>query len=204
MIVLPEKNDFEITPAGTHLATCYRVIDLGTQLVEFKGETKKQYKIMISWELPDELMDGGQPFSTHKKYTLSSSNKANLRKDLESWRGLPFSDEDFGKFDIGVLIGKSCFIGIVHSNKNDQTYANISSIMKLPKGSVAKPLVNPTVYFSLSDFNQDIFDSLSENLKATIAKSPEYQKIKGYDKSDPSVAEDNHDEVPTNFSDAPF
>lgn len=44
---LPEKSDFEITPAGSFVAICYRVIDLGTQLVEYKSESKKQHKIML-------------------------------------------------------------------------------------------------------------------------------------------------------------
>lgn len=193
-IILPEENKFELTPAGTHVATCYRVLDIGTQLVEYKGESKKQHKIMISWELTDEKMEDGRPFSIHKQYTLSSNDKAQLRKDLQSWRGVPFSDEDFGKFDIGVLIGKSCLVGIVHTASNGTTYANITSIMKLPKGTNAPALINATVYFSLNDFNQDIYDGLSENIKAKIAKSPEYQSIKGADKADPNTADDRHDE----------
>jgi hypothetical protein len=52
-ILLPaQTSEFELTPAGTHIGRCYRVVDLGTQLVEFQGEHKKQHKIMISWELP--------------------------------------------------------------------------------------------------------------------------------------------------------
>lgn len=193
MLVLPEKNEFELTPAGTHIATCYRVVDLGTQLIVFKNETKKQHKIMLSWELTDEKMTDGRPFSIHKHYTLSSNEKASLRKDLQAWRGLPFSDEDFGRFDIGVLIGKACLIGIVHESKDGSTYANISSIMKLPKGTVAPSLVNPPVYFSLNDFKQEVYDVLSEGIKAKIAKSPEYQTIKGADKTDPNIADDKHD-----------
>jgi len=199
-LLLPEKNDFELTPAGTHVAVCYRVIDLGTQLIEFKGETKKQHKIMIGWELPDELMADGRPFSVHKRYTLSSSTKAALRKDLEAWRGVPFTDEDFGKFDIGAIIGKGCFIGIVHSSSNDNTFANISSIMKLPKGQSTPTPQNQTVYFSLNAFDKTVFDSLSENLKATIAKSPEYARLMGHDRPDPSVSDDTvpelSDEIP--------
>lgn len=191
-ITLPAKTDFELTPAGTHLATCYRVVDLGTQLVEFKGESKKQYKIMLSWELPEELMADGRPFSIHKKYTLSSSNKANLRKDLESWRGVPFSDEDFGKFDIGKLIGVSCLIGIVHTAKDDNTYANISSIMKLPKNTKSPAVINEPLYFSLSNFNAEIYATLSDNLRSTIAKSPEYQKMMGYHHPEPNVDEMEH------------
>lgn len=169
---------FELPPAGTHVATCYRVIDLGTQQIEYQGQKKRQYKIMLSWELTDEKMSDGRPFSTHKKYTLSSSEKSSLRKDLESWRGVPFKDEDFGTFDIGVLLGKSCMQGIVHTSENGKTYSNISSILRLPKGMVVQPLENPTVRFDLSAFDQEIYNSLSDNLQATIALSPEYQELK--------------------------
>jgi hypothetical protein len=140
-LTLPEKNDFELTPAGSHVAICYRVIDLGTQLVEYKGESKKQHKIMLGWELPNELMtigdNQGKPFSIHKRYTFSSSDKSNLKKDLESWRGVPFTKDDYGRFDIFKLIGVPCMIGIVHAESNGKTYSNITSIMRLPKGMVA-------------------------------------------------------------------
>lgn len=187
-MLLPEKNNFEITPQGTFVATCYRLIDLGTQIEQFKGETKKMHKIMISWELPSELMNDGKPFSIHKKYTLSSSNKAILRKDLESWRGQPFDDADFGKFDISVLLGKQCFIGIVHAVVGDNTYANISTLVKLPKDYPVPAQINPSVYFSLEAFDQTVYDGLSENMRATIAKSPEYQSLKGADKTDPNTS----------------
>jgi hypothetical protein len=39
--------------------------------------------------------------------------------------------------------------------------------------------VNPTVFFSLSDFDQVEFDKLSEKIKEKIMKSPEYQSLKG-------------------------
>lgn len=201
-ILLPAKTDadFELPPADTHLAVCYRVLDLGTQLVEYNGQSKKQHKIMLSWELSEAFMTQGKneglPFSIHKRYTFSSSEKSTLRKDLESWRGVPFTDEDFGKFDLGVLLGKGCLLGVVHTERNGKTYANISSIMRVPKSMTIKPPVNPTVYFDLSDFNQGIYDSLSDSLKATIALSPEYQALKGNNQTPPNVSDDWHDDIP--------
>lgn len=192
--LLPSQNDFELTPAGSHIAVCYRVVDLGTQLVEYKGDRKYQHKIMISWELPNELMtkgeNAGKPFSIHKRYTYSSSDKGNLKKDLESWRGRPFSKEDFGKFDIDVLVGKGCMIGIVHAEGNGKTYANITSIMNIPKGTVTPELINPPIKFSLNSFNQEIYDGLSENLRNTIAKSPEYAEAKGLSSHDPNTGDE--------------
>lgn len=187
---LPDKTDFELTPAGSHVAICYRIVDLGTQLVEFNGETKKQHKIMIGWELCNELMQDGKPFSIHKRYTYSSSDKGTLRKDLESWRGAPFSKEDFGKFDIFKLISIPCMLGVVHTERNSKTYSNITSIMRLPKGMQSPALVNAPLHFSIAEFDQDVFDSFSDSLKATIAKSPEYARVKGLDRQEPNT----HDE----------
>jgi hypothetical protein len=193
---LPEASDFELTPAGSHVAICYRIVDLGTQLVEFNGESKKQHKIMIGWELTNELMqtgdNAGKPFSIHKRYTYSSSDKSTLRKDLESWRGKPFSKEDFGKFDIFKLIGIPCMLGVVHAERNGKTYSNITSIMRLPKGMEAPKLVNTPVQFNIAEFGQDVFDTFSDNLKALIMKSPEYARVKGLDRAEPNT----HDEEP--------
>jgi len=206
--MLPKDSgpDFELTPAGTHIATCYRVIDIGTQQVEWEGKTKRQYKILLSWELTDELMkegeNAGKPFTVHKRYTLSSSSKSSLRQDLEAWRGVPFRESDFGTFDISILLGKSCMLGIVHETRDGKTYANLSSILRLPKGMEAKKLVNPQIRFDLTEFKQDVYDSLTEGLKAVIAKSPEYQELKGGNQLEESLPESSipariiDDEIP--------
>ena len=170
-------GDFMPPPAGTHVAVCYRVIDIGTQKVEWQGQTKFQRKIMLSWELTDEKMEDGQPFSVHQRYTLSSHEKALLRHHLEAWRGQAFTDAEFGPegtFDIKNLLGKACLLGLVHQVKEGKTYANIASIMKLPKGQKAPAPINAPVYFSLDEFEPRVFDALSEGLRKIIALSPEY------------------------------
>lgn len=203
-VILPkdESKDFELIPSGSHVGICYRVIDLGTQMIEYQGSRKQQRKIMLSWEFPEERMSDDRPFSIHKRYTLSSSSKSTLRKDLEAWRGVAFSDADFGSFDIGVLLGKPCLLGIVHNTKDGTTYANISSLMRLPKSMNVPSLVNETIYFSLNEFKQAEFEKLSDNLKAIIARSPEYQELMGANKTDYHV-NDSHDNGELN-DDIPF
>jgi hypothetical protein len=176
-LVMPKEtaSEFELAPADTLAAVCYRIIDLGTQEIDWQGAKKHQHKIMISWELDAKMADG-RPFSIHQRYTLSSSEKARLRKDLEAWRGVAFTDEDFGKFDLGKLIGVPCLIQVIHNSSGGKTYANISSLMRLPKGMTAPALVNESIYFSLNPFRKDLYEKLSDNLKETIAKSPEYQE----------------------------
>ena len=113
-----------VIPAGTHVARCYGIIDLGTQYSEKFGNSSR--KVQVQWELPNELMDDGRPLAISKRYTLSVNEKANLRKDLESWlgRGITAQEEKEG-FALGVLLGKPCLLSIIHAESNGKTYANV-------------------------------------------------------------------------------
>ena len=116
----PTESSFTPVPAGTHLGICFRVIDLGTQQTTFNGDTKTAHKVLISWEIPDEVMGDGRPFMISQSYTWSMHEKATLRKSLEAWRGVAFTDRDFGPggFDIKNIIGKACTLSVVHTAKN--------------------------------------------------------------------------------------
>lgn len=176
-----EGGSFAPPPPGTHPAICYRFIDLGTQVTDFQGERKTARKVMISWEItdPDVRMDDGRPFIVSSRYTWSMHEKATLRKTLESWRGVPFQDGDFGPngFNVKKLIGVGCFVSVIHQEKAGKTYANITGIVKLPKNMSAGELTSETVYFSLDDFDRDTFNKLGEGLQKIIKDSPEYQSL---------------------------
>lgn len=129
--------------AGTTQAVCCAVWDLGLQKTTFNGEDKTQHKIIIAWEVAEKINAPeseyhGKPYMLNRKYTLSLGEKANLRKDLESWRGKPFSDEELrGGFDVEKLYGINCLIGIKHEpDRNDPTkvYANVTAILPMVKG----------------------------------------------------------------------
>lgn len=182
-----EGGDFAPPPAGVFSAICYRFIDLGTQQTTFSGQTKHQHKIMLSWEITDtdERMEDGKPWTISQRYTWSMHEKAGLRKALESWRGRPFEETDFGEggFDTKNLIGAPCLLSIMRVEKEGKIYANISSVTKLPKQMSPGTLVNETVYFSLDEFNADTLSKLSDGMQATIKGSPEYQAM-GKSKND--------------------
>lgn len=183
---LPKTNgggSYTPAPAGTHIATCVKVIDLGTQRVEWQGDVKLQHKVLLAWELADEQMEDGRPVTHSQRYTLSSSDKATLRKHLEGWRGKKFSEAELGPggFDIKSVLGKACSLIVSHTVRGDRTYANTDGIGPVPKSvKVGKP-VNPLIYLSLEpgQFDLATFNGLSEGLKQTIMASPEYSKLSG-------------------------
>ena len=130
--------------AGTTQAVCCAVWDLGLQKTAYKGEEKIQHKIMIAWEIA-QVIDApeseyhGKPYMLKKKYTLSLGDKANLRKDLESWRGKPFTqDELLSGIDLEKLYGVNCLLGIKHEaayNDPSKVYANVTAILPIQKGT---------------------------------------------------------------------
>jgi hypothetical protein len=77
----------------------------------------------------------GKPFMVSKFYTLSLNEKASLRKDLQSWRGKPFTEEELKGFDVEKLIGANCLLNIVEYEKLDKSSGTkIAAIMPLTKG----------------------------------------------------------------------
>lgn len=168
-----QGGTYEQPEPGSYAASCFRVIDVGTQVSEYNGEKKIRHQIIIAWEI-DEKMKDGKPFSVSKFYTASVHEKATLRHHVEAWRGTQLTQSELQGFDPVILIGKPCLISLV---KNEAGKIELSSVSKLPKGMIAPALINPTVYFSLDEFNKDVFDGLSDGYKRLIMKSPEYQAI---------------------------
>ncbi len=180
----PEETNFEKAPAGSHIAVCYRVIDLGTQTRTWEGSEKQVRELMLGWEIQGEAMESGERFAIHERYTFSSAKKANLRKVLESWRGQPFTDEDFadGGFDVSKLLGAPCMLTVIHKESNGKVYANVQSVAKLMKGVEVKDLQQPKQYFCFDGApDLSVFTNLPDYWKDMIAASPEWKALRDED-----------------------
>jgi len=127
---------FTPAPAGAYAAVCCDVRDLGVLEVKWQNETKRQHKVLISWQI-DEPRDDGKPYLVSRRYTLSLHEKSGLRKDLESWRGRKFTEDELHRFDVETILGKSCLLNVIHNQSGGDTYANVAGVMSLPKGMAA-------------------------------------------------------------------
>lgn len=163
LIAKDNGGNFELAPAGVHAAVCTRVIDLGLQLSPMYG--KALHKIMIGFEISEKMSDG-RPFLISARYTLSLGIKATLRKDLESWRGRAFTKEELDGFDLAKVLGAPCMLNIVHSE--DGKYSNIKSIIPMPRGMPAIKPVGELLYFSIADWDDAVFNKLSDKLREKI------------------------------------
>ena len=173
-------GSFELPPAGTYPARCYRIIDMGSQETDFNGEHKLQKKMLLQWELlGDERMADGRPYTVSKRYTASLHEKAQLRRDLESWRGRPFTAEELRSFELPKILGAHCLLSLIHIEKAGRTYCNLSAVMALPKGMPRPEGVNELLTLDLDRFDPAEFAKLSEGLQATIRKAPEFARVSG-------------------------
>lgn len=181
-------NAFKRVPQGVWIARCIRIIDLGTQRVEFQGDVKLQHKLQIMWEVLGEDENGvpltvevdgrDVPMTISKRYTLSLHEKARLRADLEAWRGKPFAPEELKGFDVSKLLGAYCMVNVVESETNGKTYSNISSITPLPRELTKhKPISEtPLQSFDVDQPDMAQFESFHDKLKETIQASAEWQQ----------------------------
>lgn len=169
-------GDFVQAPAGSHIGRCVKLTDLGTQTGEYEGKVNHRNQILVTWELPSEPMEDGQPFLVSKFYTNSLGDKATLRHHLVTWRGRDFTVDELARFDLQTILGAPCMLSVVHSDKGK---AKVDAVMKLPKGMECPPQINPSEAFWLDEFSATGFEKISKGIAAIIAKSPEYQEAIG-------------------------
>lgn len=132
-IIAKEEKTYEAIPTGTQQAVCAMVCDIGTHIGDYQGKQIKRRQVVVIWQLDEKKKEGdfaGEPFQVSKFYTLSLDQKANLRKDLESWRGRPFTAEELQGFDLENLIGANCMLNLIEEKEK----VKISAIMPLYKG----------------------------------------------------------------------
>ena len=160
---------------GVYIAVCVGVVDLGEQYSEkFKNYS---YKGMYIWELPGETIeiDGEQkPRQLSKEFTISASNKSNLRKFIETWNSRSYSDEDFMEFDVFEQVGKPCQLNVVLNETKE--YANVDNLMPIPKGFPAPTTTTEHIKWDMDAWDDAAFDKLPEWIQEKIKKSTQYQK----------------------------
>lgn len=170
-------GNFTPAPAGTHIARCFKIIDIGTQHDEYNGKPNVRPRVVFFWELPNELVEtdeGQMPAVATKWYTNSLNEKANLRADLETWRGA-FAEPELQAFDLASMIGQPCMLTIVAKSAEK---TEVGGVAGLPKGMTCPAQVNPSYAFWIDNFQAEDLENLG-GLKKWVEKSDEYKAMNG-------------------------
>lgn len=171
------KKEFPLLPEGSYVGICNMLIDLGMQLNEQYGNSSR--KVLIGWEIPDELIEiNGEkvPRTINQRYTASLNEKSVLRRDLSAWRGRDFTPAELEEFNLRNIVGAPCMIQIIHRDYNGKKYANVASIMTLPKGMAKPKLSGEPVVYDIDEDDPEKVNTLPDWIKDTIVKSDSYQQ----------------------------
>lgn len=182
-------RDFEPMPEGPAAAVCDMMVDLGLQETNFGVK----HQVYIRFQVPEhrvEIDGESKPAIIGQTFTLSMSEKSNLRPLLEGWRGKKFSAEEVRGFDITKVAGQPAYINIVHNESGGKTYANIASLMPIPRGMEKPQLEGEVIVYdgdNLSNFDK-LRPWLQEKIKAQVVtrepqgSSPQPQgNVQGFD-----------------------
>jgi hypothetical protein len=171
----------EYTPQGTHMAVCYRIVDLGTQAVkgqyaldEKTGEQKYVRKVNIAFEIPAERMADGKPFNAFGTWDIprKGGDKGRFRAIIKSWINKNVDD-----MEVEDIFLKGAMISITHTEKDGKIYENIGGIVPLPKGMPVPKNENEAYVFSLDEFDKDVFEKLPNWQREVIKESLEFKKM---------------------------
>ena len=168
-------TEFKQAPTGNHVARCIKLTDLGTQHGEYQGQPNTRNQVLVTWELCNEPMEDGKPFTISHFYTNSLNEKATLRAHLESWRGKQFTEEEAKGFDLMNILGKPCMLTVI---ANEKGKSKVSSVCGMPKGIKAPEAVNPTSSFWIEEWDQTAFEAIPKGIREIIEKSDEYKARK--------------------------
>ncbi len=133
-------------PPGMLPAVIVGLYDVGWQYDEKFDKSNK--KVIFAFEFPTlphlkgETKEGKPydlPRILTKKYTNNLGEKANLRKDLQSWATKPLSPEQIKGLDLTTLIGRPLNVLVVDSPKKDGSPGSKVETL-LPLGQTPKPV----------------------------------------------------------------
>ncbi len=165
----------KVLEAGAYAGVCDMVVDLGVQASP-GGLYAPKRSVLLRFQIPSERVeitkDGETkdlPAVISRTLGLSLNEKSTLRQLLQSWRGRAFTPEELKKFDLVNVLGKPAFVNVTHSVKGDRTYANLTSLMPLPKGMPAPVLEGEALWYSIDEPDPSVFDKLPAWVQDKIA-----------------------------------
>jgi hypothetical protein len=132
LIIKHEKKEYSPASEGLHQAVCVDVQDLGMKDTPWG----QKQKCLISWQIEEINPDSKKRQVIVKSYTTSLHEKAALRKDLDTWRGRRFTEDELSNgFDLEKLIGVNSQVQIVHNIADDgRVFANVQAVVPIGRG----------------------------------------------------------------------
>ena len=190
-----DRIDVPPTPAGLHDAVCIGLVDLGSQEVVWNNHSKIQRKVVLIFELPNEVVKytkDGEPAEgprwMSRKVTFSYHEKSVLFKLLSIWQTEAFTKRP-EEFELETVLGKAATVFVTHTPKDDGSggvWANLESIMPsqspLPAESQTEHM-----FYDINKHRQEIPKNIPAWCVEAICKSQEWLYFVGPEARSPET-----------------
>lgn len=152
-----EGGEFERPEPGTYPARLAAVVDLGTHTRTFQGQSKKQRRLFLVWELTGENDSKGEAFVVGQDYTFSLNAKAKFRALVEAWTGKTMADGQ--PFNVTEMIDKPCCVSISEGQSSTgKKFSEIASVGPVMKGLTVPELTRTPFVYTVSGENSSAND----------------------------------------------
>lgn len=166
----------ELISDDTHLARIYGVIEQGVQETGYKddqGNPKKVKKVMILYEISDDLVKNGDkagmPKVKNQSFSYGATDRSHFRTILlKAVEGRLLTEAETKSYPVASLIGKPLKIDIIHEKSpKDPTiiYDNIAGLSRIGKSDVVPGLVHEPVLLDLDDFDVEEYKKVPKWMK---------------------------------------
>jgi len=143
-------TQYENHPEGQYRMHLAEIIKLPPMKSQFNdGAIVQKFRWVFVSEGPRE---NGKAFEVSKFMTMKLGEKSTLGPFLTGWlgRGLTFEEINTTGVKVRSLIGQTVLATVIHKRKdNGQVQAEISAVMKLPRGM--EPLALPRDYVPVAN-----------------------------------------------------
>lgn len=131
-----DESKYQPHPEGVKVGQCVDAIDLGECVIEFTGNTPYVgRKVALVFRTGALNTNTSEPIDQAQEFTASMSEKGNLRKFLQGWRGKPYTDEQAkAGVPLHKLVGQYALLTIAHKQSGrGRTYGTIMSVSGVPE-----------------------------------------------------------------------
>lgn len=169
------KNNIPRMEVGVYMARVVRLVDLGVQRREYKGEVKlPQQKLQFTFEFPTELIKVGdeeKPRWMSKAYGVSFTELSSLTPLLKA---LKVTEEEF-KANPECVLNRPCQLTVDgYKDKNGDDKVAIGQATQVMKGMEVAPLFNDTSSFSIDDPDMEMWDTFPNWMKDIIRSAENF------------------------------
>lgn len=135
---------------------------------EYQGkEIKSSYKLRLTYELPNSLMDDGRPHWVSEEITNSDNDKSALYARVNALKG------DFN--NLTAMIGSPCTVHLVPGKPGYVKINGKAGISGVPNGVTVGELANPTFTFDLENPDMTVFEGFPEFIQDRIKGNLDYE-----------------------------